>query len=345
MSSTLVTEQPRKVQVVDVVKRGLRNQRILLVVLIVVIAAIFATTNSNFLNSRFVIFPLLRDASIVMIVGLAQMCALSIGHMNIAVGRMAAMGAMAAGFSYQYLGLPLIAGLLIGMMVGALLGALAGTIIVRSGVNSFVVTLALDFALLGLVTLIYKSMSGEAAAFTTKPAGMDFLRNTSFAQVCLGDFCGPQAIPVMLIPALAVAAVMHFVYARMRIGRELIATGANRAAAELSGIDSNRRILQAHIMSGTLAALAGVLLGFASGSFTAAIGSEFMLPSFLAPVLGGTLMAGGFVSVIGTFLGALLSGVIRVGLSVQGLGLDLLNIALGTVLLVALATERLRTAR
>lgn len=209
----------------------------------------------------------------------------------------------------------------------------------------FVVTLALDFALLGLVTLIYKSVSDEAAAFTTKPAGMDFLRNTSFAQVCLGDVCGPQAIPVMLVPALAVAAIMHFVFARLRMGRELIATGANRAAAELSGINTNRRILQAHIMSGALAALAGVLLGFASGSFTAAIGSEFMLPSFLAPVLGGTLMAGGFVSVIGTFLGALLSGVIRVGLSVQGLGLDLLNIALGTVLLVALATERLRTAR
>lgn len=344
MSTTLTSEQQRKPQTFDRLKRILRNQRVLLVILILVISVIFATTNSNFLNQRFVIFPLLRDASIIMIAGLAQMCALSIGHMNIAVGRMAAMGAMAAGFSYQYLGLPLIVGLAIGVAVGALLGALAGTIIVRSGVNSFVVTLALDFALLGLVTLIYKSLSSEAAAFTTKPAGMDFLRNTSFAQVCFGGVCGPQAIPVLLIPALAVAAIMHFIYARSRAGHELIATGANPAAAELSGINTKRRILQAHIMSGSLAALAGILLGYASGSFTAAIGSEFMLPSFLAPVLGGTLMAGGFVSVIGTFLGALLSGVIRVGLSVQGLGLDLLNIALGTVLLVALATERLRTA-
>ncbi len=326
-------------------KRMLRSQRTLLLILILVLFSIFAATSPNFLNSRFVIYPLLRDASIIAIAGLAQMCALSIGHMNIAVGRMAAMGALVAGFSYQYLGLPLIVGLLLGVVAGALLGALAGTIIVRSGVNSFVVTLALDFALLGLVTLIYKSLTAEASAFTTKPAGMDFWRNTSFGDLCMGGVCGLPAIPVMIIPTLIVAAIVWYVYERSRAGRELISIGTNIAAAELSGINSKRRVLLAHVMSGSLAALAGVLLGFASGSFTAVIGSEFMLPSFLAPVLGGTLMAGGFVSVLGTLLGAVLSGIIRMGLSVHGLGLDMLNIALGTVLLVALASERWRKGR
>jgi ribose transport system permease protein len=79
------------------------------------------------------------------------------------------------------------------------------------------------------------------------------------------------------------------------------------------------------------------MLAYANGSFTAAIGSQFMLPSFLGPVLGGTLLAGGAVAVLGTFIGTMLTLVIRQGLSVQGIGLETLNIALGLVLLAALS--------
>lgn len=322
----------------------LRSQRALLAGLIIVLVVIFSVTNPNFLNPGFVIFPLLRDSSIIVIVGLAQMCVLSIGHMNLAVGRMAAVGAMAAGATYQLLGAPLLVGLIVGVVAGGLIGALAGVIIVRSGVNSFVVTLALDFALLGLVTIVYRTFT-EAAAFTTKPEGMDFWRNGSFADVCAFGYCGPSAIPVMIVPTLIVALIVHFVYVRTRAGRELIATGANIRAGQLSGISTDRRVILAHTISGLLAGLAGLMLAFASGSFSAAIGSEFMLPSFLAAVLGGTLLAGGVVSVLGTVLGTLLTGVIRTGLAVQGLGVEALNMALGAVLLGALALQRFRGRR
>ncbi|MEZ2390663.1 hypothetical protein AB6813_14175 [bacterium RCC_150] len=122
------------------------------------------------------------------------MCVLSIGQMNLAVGRMAAVGAMASGACYQFLGMSLLAGAVVGLVVGGLLGLLAGWIIVRSHVNAFVVTLALDFALLGLVTLVYTALT-ENAAFSTKPEGMDLFRNGSFADVCAFGYCGPRAIP------------------------------------------------------------------------------------------------------------------------------------------------------
>lgn len=319
----------------------LRSQRTVLALLLIALYAAFAFISPSFLNPTFVTFPLLREASIFLIVGLAQMCALSIGHMNLAVGRMAAMGALVAGASYQYLELPLALGLLLGTGAGAAIGALTGYIIVRSGVNSFVVTLAMDFALLGLVTLIYRSFT-DAAAFTVKPEGMDFWRNGSLGEVCLAGVCGSPAIPFLVLPAIAVGFFMHWVYERSRAGRELIATGANIRTGELSGIDTRQRVILAHTMSGALAGLAGILLAFASGSFSAAVGSEFMLPSFLAPILGGTLLAGGVVSVLGTALGTLFTGVIRMGLSVQGLGVETLNMALGAVLLGALALQRFR---
>jgi ribose transport system permease protein len=66
------------------------------------------------------------------------------------------------------------------------------------------------------------------------------------------------------------------------------------------------------------------------------------LPSFLGPVLGGTLLAGGAVAVLGTFIGTMLTLVIRQGLSVQGIGLETLNIALGLVLLAALSVGQIQ---
>lgn len=320
---------------------ALLSQRTLLAVLVVGLVIVFAITNPNFLNQRFVLFPMLRDASVVFVIGLAQMFALSIGQMNLAVGRMAAVGALVAGASYDALGVPLVVGVAMGVIAGGLLGALAGWIIVVSGVNAFVVTLSLDFALVGMVTLVYRTFT-EAAAFTTKPDGMDFWRNGSFADFCFAGYCGPEAIPVIILPTAVIGFVIWWLFARARAGRELIATGASIRAAELSGIDTRRRVIFAHTVSGLLAGLAGVMLAFTSGSFSAAVGSEFMLPSFLAPILGGTLLTGGVISVVGTALGALFTGVIRMGLSVQGLGIETLNMALGAVLLGALALQRLR---
>ena len=318
----------------------LSDQRVVLSIITLALFLFFGLKNKAFFSADFVLFPLLRDAATITVVGLAQLCALSIGHLNLAVGRMAAVSAMATGYSYQYLGFPS-ARVLVGLITGALLGALTGWIVVKSQVNAFIVTLAMDFALLGFVTFIYVTFT-PAAAFTTKPAGMDFWRNTSLAQYCIAGVCGPKIFPMMIFPMIVALLLVGFMYGKTRLGRELLLTGSNLRAAKLSGIPVDRRVITAHIFSGTLAGLAGVMLGFTNGSFSAAIGSEFMLPSFLGPVLGGTLLTGGSVAVFGTMMGTLLTLVIRQGLSVQGIGLETLNIALGLVLLLALSLGQIQ---
>jgi len=320
----------------------LTDQRMALGVIVIVLFVGFGIINPMFFNGPFVVYPLLRDTATFTVVGLAQMCALSIGHMNLAVGRMAAVSAMAAGFSFERLHMGLVPGSLIGLAVGALVGAFTGWIIVKSQVNSFVVTLAMDFALLGLVSITYTTFT-SAAAFTTKPPGMATLGNGSLGDYCIGNLCGAPNVPLLVFPALVALIAVQYLYGLTRVGRELLSTGASLRVSRLSGIPSDRRIIQAHTISGLLAGLAGIMLAVASGSFSAAIGSEFMIPSFLGPVLGGTLLVGGAVSVLGTLLGTMLTLVIRQGLSVQGFGLETLNITLGFVLLVALSTQRLRT--
>ena len=323
-------------------KRFFNDQRVVLTLLTVVLFIFFGARNSAFFNIDFVIYPLLRDGATLTVIGLAQLCVLSIGHLNLAVGRMAAVSALVAGASYQYWGLSLVQGAILGVLTGALLGAITGWIIVKSQVNAFIVTLAMDFALLGLVTFIYVTFTGATAAFTTKPAGMDFWRSKSLADICLGPICGPRAFPMMLIPAIVCLILVSFMFSKTKLGRELLSTGSNLRAAKLSGIPTENRVMTAHIFSGTLAGIGGLMLAYTNGSFTAAIGSQVMLPSFLGPVLGGTLLAGGSVAVLGTFIGTMMTLVIRQGLSVQGIGLETLNIALGLVLLAALSVGQIQ---
>ena len=323
-------------------KKIFNDQRVVLTLLTIALFIFFGLRNSAFFNVDFVIYPLLRDGATLTVIGLAQLCVLSIGHLNLAVGRMAAVSALVAGASYQYWGLTLVQGAILGVLAGALLGAITGWIIVKSQVNAFIVTLAMDFALLGLVTFIYVTFTGATAAFTTKPAGMDYWRSKSLADFCLGPICGPKALPMMLVPAIFCLILVSFMFSKTRLGRELLSTGSNLRAAKLSGIPVENRVMTAHIFSGTLAGIGGLMLAYTNGSFTAAIGSQVMLPSFLGPVLGGTLLAGGAVAVLGTFIGTMMTFVIRQGLSVQGIGLETLNIALGLVLLLALSVGQIQ---
>jgi ribose transport system permease protein len=316
------------------------NPRVGLAVLLVGLVVLFSSLRPSFLDTQLTLVPLQADISVYAIVGLAQLMVLSLGHMNMAVGRMAAMSAFAMGLAYDRLGLPLPVDIAIGLLVGMALGAFAGLIISRTGVNSFVVTLALDFALVGLITILYTNFT-DGVAFATKPDGMTALRFDTFADYCAGNVCGPDiplVVPFALIAAIAVGVLFRYA----RLGREILMTGSNVKAAELSGIPTKTRMVQAHAMSGLLAGLAGFLLAANNGAFSANIGEQFLLPSFLGPVLGGTLLAGGAVSVLGTVLGATLTQVIYKGLNLLQFQLDQLKLYIGLVLLVALSLDRVR---
>jgi ribose transport system permease protein len=316
------------------------NPRLGLVILLIALVVLFSTLRPAFLNTALTLVPLQADISVYVVVGLAQLMVLSLGHMNMAVGRMAAMSAFAMGLAYDRLGVPLLVGLVIGLAVGTLLGALAGLIISRTGVNSFVVTLALDFAMIGLITILYTRFT-DGVAFGGQPAAMTSLRNDTFADYCMGNVCGPNVplvVPFALVAALAVGLLFRY----GRLGREILMTGANAKAAELSGIPVKDRVVQAHALSGLLAGLAGFLLAANNGAFSANIGEGFLLPSFLGPVLGGTLLAGGAVSILGTVLGATLTQVIYKGLNLLQFQLDQLKLYIGLVLLVALSLDRVR---
>jgi ribose transport system permease protein len=149
-----------------------------------------------------------------------------------------------------------------------------------------------------------------------------------------------------LVVALGIGAALIVLYGFTVLGRQLLAAGANSRAAAMSGVPVDRMVIVAHTLSGFLAGTAGVLLVTKiGGALPSAAGDEWLLPSFLGPVLGGTLLSGGIISVIGTVIGAALVTTIRSGLLLLQVGNFWLQLFLGVALLGAVMIERYRSVR
>jgi ribose transport system permease protein len=148
----------------------------------------------------------------------------------------------------------------------------------------------------------------------------------------------------LAIVALVIGVALYILFKHTVLGRRILAVGASARSAEMSGVPVDRIILFVHTLSGILAAAAAIMLTAKnSAALPGAAGDDWLLPSFLAPVIGGTSLAGGMVSVIGTVLGALLVSTIRSGLLVLQIGNFWLQLFLGIFLLAAILIERYRS--
>jgi ribose transport system permease protein len=297
-----------------------------LAALIVAFWIFFSSQASGFLSS-FNLFNLGRALAVDIVIGFSQMVVLATGGMNLAVGSIGVCAVMTAGTLMQTVGLPVWVAVLGALALGTLLGWLNGFAIVRTGVNAFIITLASANLFSGGMLILTKAVPLNAL-----PPEVG-----AFGRMKIG-FASP-----LLIIALLIGAALLVLFRYTTLGRRILATGANERAAAMSGVATGRMIIVAHALSGFLAAVAGMMVVARLGAAMPAVGGQdWLLPSFLGPVIGGTLLSGGFVSVVGTALGALLVTTIRSGLLVLQIGSFWLDFFLGLILLVAVLIDRYR---
>lgn len=274
------------------------------------------------------LFAVGRSLAVDIVIGFSQMVVLATGGMNLAVGSIGVCAVMATGFLLQNLGLPIPLALAGGLLLGAALGWLNGFAIVRTGVNAFVITLASASLFLGAMLILTK-----AVPYNALPPEIG-----AFGRMRIAGFVSP-----LLVIALAIGAALYVLYRHSVLGRQILAAGANPRAAAMSGVPVGRVIVISHTLSGLLAAIAGLMIVTRLGAAMPSVGGEeWLLPSFLGPVLGGTLLSGGSVAVVGTVIGAALVTTIRSGLLVLQVGNFWLQLFLGIILLMAVMADRYR---
>ena len=302
-----------------------------LLCLVIFFICVFSFSTDGF-TSRFNIYALSRVVALDIMIGLAMMVVILTGGLNLSLGALGVSAAMFGGWCMESMGIPIPISIILVLAFGSFLGWINGFVTVRTGVHSFIVTLATMSIYFGFMTLLT-----EAEAFRKLPEIF-----TDFGSLKLFN----KYISPLLIISVLTCFILYYVFKFTDIGRKLIAAGANPDAAELSGISVDRMFIYCHMLSGFLAALAGIMLtariGAAIPSMAGHLGFDWLLPAFLAPVLGGTLLSGGKVTVFGTMLGAILVTLINNGLYLIDVGEFWVRFFLGMILLGAVLLDRAR---
>jgi simple sugar transport system permease protein len=211
------------------------------------------------------------------------------------------------------------------LLTGALIGAFNGLLIVRFGLNGFIVTLGMLIVLRGLLT----GISGGKTFFAL-PESMTYLGSTSW-----------WGVPASIWITLVLFAIAVLVLGYTRAGRSLYAIGGNVDAARAAGIRTDRVVWLTLIIASTLAALAGLLISGRLASVTAAQGDGAIFQVFAAAVIGGVSLNGGKGTVFGAFTGVLLLFMIINVLTLAGVPAQWTNFLNGAVILVALVVSRI----
>jgi ribose transport system permease protein len=299
-----------------------------LAVAIVIGAAILSVLAPNFLT-EFNIYVMLRSFCVALLVGFSQMVTLGVGQMNIAVGALGGLVAIAFGGLMEVYGLPIVAAVPVALLIGAVGGLINGLLTVRTGINGFIITLATASAFTGINLGITESIP-----FYKMPAAL-----VAFGEQRIGAF------PYLLVAPVIVAALLGLFFARTVPGRQLLAYGGNAQAAELSGIPRERTIVLAHVLSGLLAAGAAILAVAQLGSAQPTIGSDWLLLSFAAPIIGGAALTGGHVSVLGTLFAVVLIALIENGMVLAKVDPYWVQFLLGALILAAVWLNRWRAVK
>jgi len=298
-----------------------------LLIVVLLSGTFIAVLKPAFLSS-FNLYVLMVSVSYMLIIALAQMIIIAIGQMNLSVGAIGGLVAISFSGVMEVYQVSVPMAICIGLVIGIGCGFLNGYITVKSGISAFIITLATLYIFKGINLGIT-----EAEPFYKIP---EAVKNFGNAKI------GKSPIPYLIIIPIIITFLMWVFMNRTETGRHMLAYGNSVQSAELIGISSSRVVITAHVISGLLAAIAGMLVVCRLQLGTPNIGDSWLLPSFAAPVIGGAILAGGKVDVIATALGVLIVAIISQALVIFKIDPFFVQIFLGVMILLAVFVNRYR---
>ena len=291
-------------------------------ILIVVLMAVFAFIEPVFLSVGN-IFSMLRQVSILGIVAAGMTSIVLTGEIDISVGSVVSFISCCVGLLMVRRGVDPVLACLLVIAFSTVLIMINCLIIQFTGMPSMLATLAAMSVYSGLAHLVTHATPVSGLPDSFRMLGQGYL--------------GPVPIPIIIVAIVYVT--MGFILEKTKIGREIYAVGSNREAARLSGIPVGKVLLVTAAMCGALVGLAACAQTsrLFAGSPTGGLGLE--MEALTAVVVGGVSFAGGKGKIGGVFLGVVLMGVLKNGLSIMGMSSYVQDIVKGLVLLIVVGLD------
>ena len=287
---------------------------------------VFFSTQTEFFFSLSNASNLARTLAVVGISSIGMTLVLISGGVDISVGSVAALSGVLASLFWLEFSMPLGLSTVLALVCCTLVGLLNGLIITVLKINPLITTLATFSIVRGLAFVISEGQTNQ-------------LNNAAFTYIGRGTLLG---LPFSLILMLLLYLIFTFILRSTPFGRNLYAIGGSPEKSRLAGINVNRHLLISYTLCSFLAGLAGLIIAaqLASSAPRAATGLEFTV--ITAVVLGGTSLAGGKGSLLGTLVGVIILRVLDNGLVLMEVSSFYQEVARGLVLLLAVSFDQIR---
>ena len=260
------------------------------------------------------------------------------GEFDLSVGSMIGAAGMILAIPTVEFGWPLWASLILAFGVALLVGFLNGYMVIKTGLPSFIVTLASLFALRGATIGFTRLITGR-----TQVSGLE---DESFlASLFAGEIGG---VPASIFWWVGLSILGTYVLLRTTFGNWIFGTGGDPVAARNVGVPVNRVKIILFMATAVASTLLAVIQVLDAGSADVLRGTLFEFQAIIATVIGGVLLTGGYGSVIGPMFGALIFGMVSQGIFFTGVNTDWFQVFLGAMLLIAVIVNnyiRNRAAR
>jgi ribose transport system permease protein len=294
------------------------------VVAFVVLIVVAAESSDVFFTQRN-ISNVLRQIVANGLISLGMLIVILTGGIDLSVGSVVALAAiMSSGLQEQ---LPTPLAILVALVAAALAGTVNGVLIAHFKLAPFIVTLATMGAVRGTV-YVYS----DTPQSPTDPAFRDILGGY------VGGFVGPLAVATVIM--FACYPLVWLFLNRTTAGRAIFAIGGNEEAVRLAGINVERHLILAYVLSGLFSGMAGVLLAARLGISQPSLGGAYELDAIAAAVIGGAILGGGGGSVVGTFGGVLTLGLINNLLNLYNVQSYYQQIVKGAIIVFAVLVRR-----
>jgi simple sugar transport system permease protein len=260
------------------------------------------------------------------------------GEFDLSVGSMIGAAGMILAIPTVEFGWPLWASLILAFGVALLVGFLNGYMVIKTGLPSFIVTLASLFALRGATIGFTRLITGR-----TQVSGLE---DTGFlASLFAGEIGG---VPASIFWWVGLGILGTYVLLRTTFGNWIFGAGGDPVAARNVGVPVNRVKIILFMATAVASTLLAVIQVLDAGSADVLRGTLFEFQAIIATVIGGVLLTGGYGSVIGPMFGALIFGMVSQGIFFTGVNTDWFQVFLGAMLLIAVIVNnyiRNRAAR
>lgn len=329
---------------------------ILLIFLITVVSSWFGMSGGDkFFSWQNLMNSLAQAIVIVGLIAIGETVVIIAGALDISVGSIASIGSVVAASALVGIGtvgslnifptgiaaVAVFAGILAGMIAGMMNGLIVTTL----RVNPTIATLGTLAAFAGFAFLL--APDGKPIGVMTQPDFTYLAQGRFLADASIPPLAGSKwtGIPVLTVILVVVAIMVHILMRYTDFGRAIYAIGGNATAARLAGINISRVRVIMYMISGAIAGLAGVLLTARTTSGNPINGTGLELQAITAVFLGGAATAGGKGTIVGTFLAVILVGVLNNGMNLLGFNTFVQRVALGFLLIAAVAISQWRQAR